>query len=448
MGLIYKINEKYKKNKVIINIFFIIFIIKLLFFVNFNVNLTPDSKEYIDINGFNIFSLKLHEYRVPLYPLFIEIFERVFNEIALEFICFIQLIVSYISSIYLYKTFNIFSNKKYISILIVTVYSCSIVIMGWDKTILTESFSLSLTIFIIYNVINYLKCKKIKSVINIALINIIGTFIRPTFMIYSVIIFLFFILRGLFIKNERKSYIKNSFISLIPIILILAYCTIFYKQYNQFSLTNSLLGQQITVMAQTDLYKLGTDEEIKNTIDIAIREENGYKRYIVSREYVMNLYDRERISKFIKEIKSKNIIAYGKEIIKIIWNESPRNFESYYKYYSDVFIIPHIGYIMNEFIRYSINFAQGIIVALICGVLCIIKVIKKKKFDWIYFGLFGFITATYFTSIIGTNAEYQRTAITSLPFITLAIYLFLIKIIDFIKLTDNENIVGKNIEIK
>ena len=57
-------------------------------------------------------------------------FERVFSGLALKIVCFIQFIVSYISSIYLYKTFNMFSSKKYISILVVAIYSCSVVIMG------------------------------------------------------------------------------------------------------------------------------------------------------------------------------------------------------------------------------------------------------------------------------------------------------------------------------
>jgi len=427
-------------------IFLLIFIVKLIFFLNCNIFKTPDSVEYIGMDGFDLFRFQLNEYRVPVYPLIIEICERLLGQMGLLMVCMIQLVTSFISAIYLFKTFNLFSKKKYVSLVVTMAYACSMVIMGWDKTILTESFSLSLTVFLIYNLVNYLKYKKIKSVIYLAMITIIGTFMRPTYLLYVCIILGFFIARSLFLKKERVIAIKSSLVSSIPIMIILVYSFLFYQQFEQFSLSNSLLGQQVDVMAQTCLYQYGNDAQIVKTIDEITKMDDFISKPFLARSEVMNSYGKVRISEFVNQIKKDNLIAYSKELVKMIGEEANVDFESYYltKHRS----IAYLFYAYSTFMRYTLTFFQGMVIAAICFLIFINRMMKRKIFDWVYFGLFGFITLTYVTSILGTNAEYQRTAITSLPFIILALYLFVINLIDFIQGLKDEKFIGENYDVR
>lgn len=437
-----KVIDYYKSNKIICITFIFVFVVKTVFFINCNILQTPDSKQYIGINGFDIFSLKLHEFRVPIYPLFIEIFERLLGTNALLVVCLLQFLVSLSSAIYLFKTFNILKDKKLINLFATTIYACSLVILGWDKTILTESFALSLIVFLIYNLMSYLKNKNIKYAINLALITSIGTFLRPTFLIYVCLIFGFFILRFIFIKKERTVAIKCMLVSCIPVVLILLYSLLFYQQYQQFSLSNTLIRQQIAVMQQTGLYKLGADNEIINTIDEVAKTQEFLLKPYLARDEVMMVYNRSRIQEFVNAIKKENKIAYFKELIKIVWNNCSNDFISYYSAkYTIVNIILHI---YSDFLRYTITFFQGIIIASICVLIWLYKILKWKKFDWIYFGIFIFVFLTYLAAVIGTSDEYPRTAITALPFIMVALYLFFVNIIDFIKTTTNKSIIGDN----
>jgi len=441
-----KVLGYYRSNKVVCNVFIFILIFKCIFFLSCNILQTPDSLEYIGMNGFDIFRLHLNEYRVPVYPLIIEIFERLLGQNGLLIVCMLQLVVSFISSIYLFKILNMFSKKKYISLFITAIYSCSLMITGWEKSIITESFALALTIFLIYNILNYLKFKRIIFAINLSIITTIGTLLRPTYLLYACIIFGFFILQFIFLKKEREIAIKSSLISFLPIVLINVYTFLFYQQFQQVSLTNSLLGQQVEVMIETGLYKLSNDDEIVNTINKMAKTESVIPQPYLTRLEIMNLFDRPRISEFVNQIKKNNIIGYSKEIIKIVKEQSNVDFTS--SYITKHRITTYLLYVYSALLRYTLTFFQGMVISVICFLILMYRIMKLKYFDWVYFGLFGFITLTYITSILGTSAEYQRTAITSLPFMTLALYLFLINLIDFIKSFKDEKLIGENYDTR
>jgi hypothetical protein len=431
----------YRKGKVVFCCFTGLFLLKILVFICAAILLTPDSHQYVGINGFDLFSLRLNEYRMPLYPLLIEIFQRVFGEKGLLGVCIIQMIVAYISAIYLFKTCNLLSRKKYIGLLFTMMYAVSPAIIGWDKTMLTESFALSLTVFLLYHIVCYLKSPNSRSAINSAVIVFTGTFIRPTFALYAGIMFAFFVLRAFVVKSERRIALKSAACLAVPLILIFGYATLFSRQYQQFSLSNSLLGQQVTVMAQSGLYSYSGDTEIVAVIDRERAEPDFFEHPHYARRVVMENYDRPRINTFVNEIKRSHPVAYLKGLGHMV---SPR------AGYFDSYAAWKLGIIAKLFAVYHLVFSPPFMSGVWLGVLLfsilLYRGVRRKKCEWLYLGCVVFITFTYCVSVFGTNSEFPRTAITALPFMTLALFQLFNDGIDFIKKTTDPNIVGDGLK--
>lgn len=431
-----------KKHKAEVIVFSIIIFARLIMLIFMNIAISDDSYDYTGINGFDIFILKLNEWRVPIYPLIIDIFEYIVGEFALPAVCLLQFAVSILSSVYLYKAFRFFSNKKYINLAFVAAYSLNGAIWGWDKTILTESLALSLTVFIIYNLIKYLKFPNIKSATIITCMVTVGALLRPVTAVFIPIIIGFFLLRSIFVKKERKVAVKSFFISSVSAILIICYAIVFYYQFGVFSLSNTYLTQQINAVSiKTDLYKYIENEDIVKIID---REKNiapvvlGFER----NDILAKLKTKSSLQKVTGEINKaliKHPIQYGKYLFRTLFNDEFR---------SQVIVWTKPGYIgeallLNSISMLSIPFGCGLIISLFCLGVLLWEILRNRRFDWLYFGLFGFIICIFASSLLGTNSEYARTAIQFLPFCYVAIWAITCRSINFIKSTKNKSILGE-----
>ncbi|MBR3627898.1 MAG: glycosyltransferase family 39 protein, partial [Elusimicrobia bacterium] len=267
-----------------------------------------------------------HEYRVPIYSILINIFNIITPYHCINLLCVFQFSISLISIFYLYKILGFIGNNKRINLIIVFIYSVSNCIYSWDKTILTESLSLSLTIFIIYNFISHIKTKKYSYLFYMLLFETFGIFLKPVMatLIFATIIF--------FILNY-KFYIKSLLLTFIPCIIVLLYATVFYFNYGIFSISNSHLANNLDIFVnKTNFYQLGFNKDMINIIDNA-KDINSqeYKEYLeidpivfLGRNYKYALnkkYTNKEILNFINKIK----YSYPNEIIKYIYYNLEEN---------------------------------------------------------------------------------------------------------------------------
>lgn len=415
-----------KQNKKVMACFISIIVIRIIiFFSMLPIPITDlDAKEYIAIDGFAAFGLVFNRYRTPLYPLVIEIFETIIGSGQLMLFCvsLLQLVVSCISSIYLYFACKNVCKNNMINLGITLMYSTNLSIAGWDRTTLTESFALSLTIFLIFNLTEYIARPNMKSIIYLSIISFAGTMLRPTFAGYAGLTFGFFILRYIFCKKERKIILRMSAVIALPAVLILGYATIFNYQHGQFSLSSSLTAQQITVFAESGIYTVGDNQEIIKTIEENLKPLKGDKTAtdaaVRARHAVMNKYDIQEVSEFVSSIRIGHFKDYISVVIQMFSGTSKLNFFAYYNIEN-----PVVSIILSLFIT-ELNFFQGMMLTVVAGVLWVYDCIKKKHFNWVLFGVVFCVTYTYVISIFGTNTEFPRTAITVLPFINLALCIF------------------------
>lgn len=461
---------------------------RVVYFFCLDFHYTPDSYEYIARDGFSWLLGGIDRYRLPVYPMVIDICKLVSGSHFALLLCLLQLVVSVFSVVVLYWTLKKIIDKKWICLAITFLYGTLSAVAGWDKTLLTESFSLSLTVFIIFGIVSFLKEDKYKYVIITTLCLLVGCFLRAVFVIYLGLFFGFMLLCIIFPKKtdegsnptkQRKKAVKHTLIAAIPLLFVFIYAFTFNNLYGGFTLSDSALGQQLHIVLQRGYYKDASDAEIKKDADeilnstanslleknlnsllsefyknsdeheiTKIKEqmlsaydgkldkelESDLNNYIyeiykndfdcsftnptyLARIYILENYDRDRVVQFVNQSKMSNLKNYLVKIpFNILGSYSSANTV---KSSSLPALLSNIS--NNSLFFVTLTVLHSFVISVIELLSFIVILIKKKKADWLKLGLGTFILATILLSIIGTNGEFARTAITALPFTFVAL---------------------------
>lgn len=402
-------------NRKVVVFFALIFVFQLFFFFSVLNYLSNDSREYIGIDGFAVFRGVLDAYRVPLYPLIIECFQIVFGGWGLSLLCMAQFAVFYLSCIFFYRLLGLLGCSRLPALLWTLVYAVSPATLNWVRAVLTESFSISLTIFFVYVLVRCLSSIQAEGPYKrqaavLATITFLGTMLRPTFALYAGGAVAFFLLRSLFTSDNRRKMLISAFVAALSPLLICLYAALFCQQHHSFTLSHSYLGQQLTVMAQTGLYELGEDAEIRDTIATALSGSPDVR----PRNLVLERFEPARISAFVKGIQRNHFQAYASSLWGKL-NSGKLTFRAYTTapFYAWGHFYGAIAFVFEQLI----TFYQGFFIALTALGVLAHRFIRHKRFDWIILFFSGCVIVTYLTSFFGTNNEYPRTAITAYPYI-------------------------------
>lgn len=366
--------------------------------------------------------------RVPIYPLIIKIFKLIFGDtLWRQFICLFQIIVSFISLIYLYKILRLLLNWEPLVLLIVFLYSINTAIIGWNNSILTESLALSLTVIFCYLIINYIKRTRLIYGILTILTMFFMVFLRPSFVGFVPLLCIFFLLR-LFINKEKRSIELKSLLCSISLgIFVFVYSLCFYKQFGVFTLAQASIRQNLYICISEGFYKNSGNEQFIKDVDESLKE---YPITWNAMLQVLEKYGNSDSSNLVKESRKNSLKEYLKYILKIIINNSDEYFGSYYiAYINDVPNI--ICKFLNSF--RIINFTDIYILIIIESSITLYYLFKYHKVNWLHLGLFASMFLIVFTTFIGTNAEFMRTAICVLPFAYVSLGLVFKNILEIYK---------------
>lgn len=413
-------------NIYIILIFICILIIRIAFYNELLFgNKTYDSFEYIGINTLNIFKEGVNISRLPLYPFIIDIFQFFFTNYEV-YLSYFQIIVSFISLIYFYKICYNLSNKKILSVIFTFVYGISPCIIGYDKTILTESLSLSLFIIWLYYYIKSINNINKKNLILIPTFALILIFIKPSFLIILFLLTVCYLFR--FIVEKDKKYLIGLSTCLLCGVALIIYGTCYYYKFGVFNLSNTIINQKFVISIQRGYYKSSSNNEIKSMID----NYHGNNYFEVIWDYQKNHSDKEYITsfnKFNKEVYKKNkskVLLDGIKLGKKIRNNKYIG----YWYYSEKPGIDSKNIIIHEklenYLKYKIIYVYiGIFISLCFS---LFKWIKVKKTPYIDLSLLALSLVTMVSTLLNTNAEYERISIICVPIL----FIELLKYISYI----------------
>lgn len=490
----------------------LIFLFRVVFFWTLEYAMTPDSWDYLARDGFAWLRGSVDRYRLPVYPMLIDVCKWLSEDHYQLLVCTIQLLISLFSVVVLYWTIKKLVERRWICLLMTFLYGTLNAVSGWDKTLLTESLSLSLSVFIIYGIVSYIQDKKYRYVWITSGCLLVGCFLRAVFAIYAGLFLGFLLLITIFPDRgaetaptikQRMGSLKSALIALLPVVIVLAYAGIFYVQYGAFTLSDSALGQQLSIVLENGNYEDSSDEEIKeiagtiltstphskvtknlndflaefyensdvrdvdmqklkdqmlsmvdNMLDPSIEEAlDGYifeeyqndfdssftTPFYLARLYIMENYDRDRVVKFVDESNRCNVTS---KILQFVYR-SCESFSALCTYRSS--LLPDIIKVTSDsgVFFLDISLLQSLFVAFIELIVFFSLLLHKKKADWIRLGLGTYIGATVLLSLLGTNAEFARTAQTSLPFMFVAIGLYVDWIRKVILCSKTEAIVTK-----
>lgn len=433
----------------------LLFLVRITLFCCLDIKYFYDSYEYISRDGFSWLAGNVDRYRLPVYPMIIDIIQGVFGEHFYFVLCYLQLLVSLVSFVVLYCTLNKLTDRKWISTAVTVLYGVSNAVSGWDKTILTESFSLSVTVFMLWGIISFLKDNKIRYAVIAALLLTLGCFMRAVFVLYAGMFWGALILISIIqtMKKDKSDPSGSRYnnwigaaISTVPIILVIAYSFAFYNQYGSFTMSDSYLGQQLFVVINNGYYHDSSDAEIASAADgiaysyeetvardpsieerleaIACRDTgieydlSNTANVNLARWYIMDTYDRTRVEAFVEESLGNHKFEN--------WNRMmPNLFETYsssfYRAVVDTEPAQMMVFLLDDTLSViRINIFHTLIISLIEIITFVYVLVKKKQIEWIRLGLGAFIMVTIILSIFGTNLEYARTAITAVPIATVA----------------------------
>jgi len=189
------------------------------------------------------------------------------------------------------------------------LYAIAIIISGVNNKILTESISLSATIFFLYTFVQSITKGSNLYVIAAFFWSMFLVFMRPSFLFIPCCT-LFLGLCLLFIKKYRKSATKNIVASFVVIIAVLVYCYQFKKTYDYFSPT------LVSLVNKYNMARRGKMINLDEIADDSIRTNIQDLQSLISGEQVVKNYGAEAVDSLISSINASHRELYLISIVK------------------------------------------------------------------------------------------------------------------------------------
>jgi len=224
----------------------------------FGVRIITDSPSYFDAWK-TLVGGKLDYFRTPIYPIFVGLIQQIAGECgficeydpgstifpksvetdgALTFLVIViaQYIVYLISIAYLFKMGKRLLRSEKSAFWVCITYILFASIAGWNHWILTESLSISGTIFFAYNALVFLDNPGIKTFLYTVVWALLLIFLRPSFLFVLPALFIVACLL-LFRRENRRKALAFFGAALIATAGVLAYMFAFQQTYKTFGLT-------------------------------------------------------------------------------------------------------------------------------------------------------------------------------------------------------------------
>lgn len=292
-----------------------------------------DSPTYIDGAMSLYYHVGFSEYRPPVYPLILMVLGVTYLWKNLPTsIVILQVILSMICVLYVYKLVEEVFQKKFLSFFTALMVSLSFSIYRWDFMVLTESISILQVTLISYLLVMYFKYRKPAHMRVMLLLLFTSIFTKPFFLLLPVLVIT---LIGLELVFTKYIYKKPVEIRPIAKTLIRGFCVIYlsvflYSAINfaeNFYFGFSSVGNVNTFgkVLQYNMEDYGMDKELVNDIKTAFKTEN--QNFIVEGKFLepwhfigiygWNKQHYQAVAKFSKDIIQRHPLEYLCKSLKL-----------------------------------------------------------------------------------------------------------------------------------
>jgi hypothetical protein len=401
----------------------------------------------------------INSYRVPFYPIFSRLVHFGDEFMWYRTMVNIQSLCGIIAAGCFYRVAEWLIKNKRIAFFCAVFYSClPYIVVVYERGLLSESFAISFTVFLIYCVTRYLQNPNKISAMMIGVWSIMLTMLKELYIPIIIPLFLLFWIIRLFLETDGapvKAGFKWIFICW-GIVLFHAY--LFNAKIGVFA--NSLISTNYNLsynLVQYDLYQNPIDPEINDEIT---RKEKPKFRFDVW-PYMDSLHTKfgvKRMTRYWKDALRRNFggfIKYSIDELKktrdmsVIENRSfdyirgyiKENINSFIKTYSEVpeeewkkldvrykektngeFFAPLFFPDIKLWHIWALIFIEAIII--------LHSLVHRKRILYLEIIISGITVAIFLAAIIMAWGYDQRLSSPALPFVILLVFLNLSRLFD------------------
>jgi len=362
-------------------------------------------------------------FRMFLYPLIIDFWQIIFPEYFSLGIVLTQIIISYLSLIFLYKTLCILEKgETNLALVILLFYGCSPAIISWNTIILSESLTLSLTVFFIYFTVRWLTYFENRSAIGIVVTCFLATMTKTAFFVYGIAIICLALLVLLCNKEKKKQTIFLLTLSVLLLLSFLIQCTYNYIHCGLFSMSYLSSRHSLVHALRTGLYLNHPDKQLVSVID-TIYTDNDYSLGYNTTSAVMALFGESwkeqniGTSSFAKECLMTGPFQYFCDLAQNMVFACVRKFDHDYSAFTYTSSFSKAGINLLGLIFNPVRIGYGIILSLFGIFLSIKQWLKQRKCPFIFLGTSCGLILVPISTIAGAYSEWTRLMIYMLPFV-------------------------------
>lgn len=372
-----------------------------------------DTPTYVDFPFNDFLHLKFTSGRTPVYPIILQVVEWfTSDDFFYQGVVWFQVSISMISVIFFYKALKYLIDYDIISVSLTVLYSCSLAVIGWDNAILTESLALSGCVVFIYLLFRYLNHATTKLAIWIPIFTLILTFLRPTFLYFSVILLIFYVVR-LFQKENIRCDIKGIISSLGCLSVVVGYSYIFSLEHDIFSISDAKVRQDLIVSITQGYYHDASNEEFVQYIDEKMEETNHDVWQVVFP--TIETFGNRDVAQFVKEARNEHSVDYLLYLKQLVLEHYNIPYDAYNIYNHDFQKRVDLNTIVTSPFLF-LKFHHVYWIAIIEFIIVMWIIFKEKRIDLIHSGFFVFTAGILVSTFIGTCGEYMRTSLMVVPF--------------------------------
>lgn len=391
-----------KKNKDLIVIYIVAFVVYVITFLNNGVVETPDSPTYI--SAWEVISNgRIDMFRTPVYPIYLGIMKFIFGLSYYKIMAIIGQYILFFFSIYIFYNISqrFFSQSK-IHFGITLIYGICPSIYQYCSMIMTETMAVSGCVFLIYCLCHLYDEYSLKWSIFYTLTVLFLIMLRPSFVyVFPVLIIAFLLILR---NRQKKKQAVMGFVGLaISSVFLLSYMATFNHNYGIFSSSAVGVINRFYIQRQyglIDVESISNDdfrEEIENNIQLhGVRHDNLDSLWEETYKYI-DKYGVKDVNDVINcSFRSHpwlNISKVGGRFIKSAYTPA-------------IYIYPHVK-LFDLFFIYLFGFVYTIL--MICWI------IQKREIPWMSSFLYLLCLGNLVMIIAGAQDQWGRLFAPSLP---------------------------------
>lgn len=181
--------------------------------------------------------------RTPIYPLFIQLNQLLFDNYFRIGITIFQSVVFLLSVKSLENIIEYFVHNRWIKESVLLMYIVCVA-PGWCNELATESFSISGCVILVDILLRYIHQPTTRKALLIFFISILLVFLRPTFLLFFAILPCTYICL-LIIDRNRSIHMLSLFFVSLSILAWLGYCKIYENNFGKFRATSTFVCNDV-----------------------------------------------------------------------------------------------------------------------------------------------------------------------------------------------------------